>query len=91
MQIADDVERPVFVPLVVPKRGPLDDRRLDFLGRVEDEDVREAFPLQSPNGPPQLRLLLPDDVRPEVPVLPPPIPLLADLLGQIEDDGDGRQ
>ncbi len=35
----------------------------------------------------KLRLLLPDDVRPEVPVLPAAVPLFADLLGQVEDQG----
>ena len=87
MHIADDVERPVFVPLVVPKRSPLDRRRFDLLGGIEDEDVREALPLQPPNGSAKLRLLLPDDVRPEVPVFPAAVPLFADLLRQVEDQG----
>ena len=87
MQIADDVERPVVVPLVVPQGRPLNRGRLDFLGRVEDEDVREALPLQPPDRPAQLRFLLPDHVRPEVPVLPATVSLLADLLGQVEDQG----
>ena len=87
VHVADDVERPVVVPLVVPKRGPLDDRRLDFLGRIEDENVWEPFSLQSSQGPPQLRLLLADDVSPEAAVLSPAVPLLADLLWQVEDDG----
>ena len=90
VQIADDVKRPVFFPLVVPEWGPLDDSRLDLLGRVEDEDVREALPLQTPNGSTQLRLLLPDDVRPEAAVLPAPIPLFADLFGQVEDQCDRK-
>ena len=64
------------------------DGRLDFLGRLEDEDVRETFPLQPPDRPPQLRPLLADDVRPKVPVVPATVPLLADLFRHVEDDGD---
>ena len=90
VQITDDVKRPVFIPLVVPEWGPLDDSRLDLFGRLEDEDVREAFSLQSSNGSTQLRLLLPDDVRTEVPVFPAPISLLADLFGQVEDQCDRK-
>ena len=37
--------------------------------------------------PAKLRLLLPDDMRPEVPVFPAAVPLLADLFGQVEDQG----
>ena len=33
-------------------------------------------------------LLLADDVRPEVPVVPTTIPLLADGFRQVEDEGD---
>ena len=68
VNIADDVERAVLVSLVVPERHPLDDRRLDLLGRVEHEDVPEALPMEPPERPPQLRLLVADDVRAEVPV-----------------------
>ena len=49
--------------------------------------MREALPLQSPERPAKLRLLLADDVRAEVPVVPAAVPLLADLLRQVEDDG----
>ena len=90
VQVANDVERPVVIPFVVPERSSLDDRRLDFLGRIEDEDVRESFPLQSTNRPTQLRLLLPNDVSPEAAIFPPTIPFLANLLRQIEDDGHGE-
>src|SRR5271166_6969590 len=35
VDIADDVERAVLVPLVVPQRNSLDNQRLNLLGRVE--------------------------------------------------------
>ena len=68
VDIADDVERAVLVSLVVPERHALDGRRLDLLGRVEHEDVPEALPLEPPQRPSELRLLVADDVRAEVPV-----------------------
>ena len=90
MQISNDVKRPLFVPLVVPKRRPLDDSRLNFLRGLEDEDVRKAFSLHPPNGSPQLRPLLPNHMRAKVPVLTALIPLLADPFRQIEYDGDRK-
>ena len=88
VHVADDVERAVLVPLVVPQRHPLDRGRLDLLGRFEDEDVAEAFALAGPasTGAAATRCCA-DDVRPEVAVLPAAVPLLADLLGQVEHDG----
>ena len=90
VQISDDVKRPVFFPLVIPERRSLDDSGFDLLGRIEDEDVREALPLQAPNGSAELRPLLPDDVRPEAAILSATIPIFADPLGQVEHQGDRK-
>ena len=49
--------------------------------------MAEAFPLEPPQRPAQLRLLVADDVRAEVPVGSPAVALLAELLGQVEHDG----
>ena len=84
MDIADDVERAVLVSLVVPQRNSLDDRRLDLLGRVEHEDVPEALSLKPPQRPPELRLLIADDVRAEVPIGSLAVALQAEFLGQVE-------
>ena len=65
VDIADDVERPVLVPLVVPERHPFNDGSLDFLGRLQHEDVTEALSLEPPQRPPQLPLLVADDVGPK--------------------------
>ena len=86
VDIADDVEGPVLARPVVPERHPLDGRRLHLLGRLHHEDVPEALLAQPPERPPQLRGLVADDVRAEVPVGPVPVPLLADPLGHVEDD-----
>ena len=61
---------PCSSPLVVPERHPLDRGRFDLLGRLQHEDVAEAFLAEAPERPPKLRLLLADDVRAEVPVGP---------------------
>ena len=88
MNIADDVERAVLVPLVVPQRHPLDGGRFDLFGALQHEDVAEAFPSEATERPPQLRLLLADDVGAEVAVVREPVALLADRLGQVQHDGD---
>ena len=46
VHVADDVERAVLVPAVVPERVALDDRRVDRLDRLEDVDVAESFALK---------------------------------------------
>ena len=59
----------------------------DLLGRLQHEDVPEALLPQPAERPPQLRLLVADDVGAEVPVGPQPVPFLADSLGKVEHDG----
>ncbi len=88
MYVADDVKRPMLVAFVVPQRRPLDGRRLDLIGRVEDENVREALALHAAQRPPQLRFLLADDVRPERPVRASAVAVFADPFRQIENEGD---
>ena len=44
--IADDIERPVFVPQVDPQGHPLDGGCFHFLRRVEHEHIPEAFAFQ---------------------------------------------
>ena len=90
VEISDDVKRPVIVPLVVPKWSPLDCGRLHLLRRVEEENVREALSLQPPHRPSQLRFLLANNMRPEIPILSAMVPLLADLLGQVEHQSDRK-
>src|SRR5262245_13673398 len=46
VDIADDVERAVFVAFVGPQRPALDDDTFDVLDRAEDVNVAEAFAAQ---------------------------------------------
>lgn len=90
MDIADDVERPVLVPPVVPERNPLDDRRLHRLGRLQHEDVAKPLPPEPPEPTPQLRLLIADDMGTKVPIAPAGVAVLADPLVQIQHDRHGQ-
>lgn len=49
--------------------------------------MQKTFPLQTSHRPPQLRFLLPNDVRPEVAILPSTVSLFANLFGQVEYQG----
>ena len=88
VHIADDVERPVLVPLVVPERRPLDRGRLDLLGRVEDEDVA-----RSPRASARASIgavataAAGSTCGPKSRSSRPWFRSCADLLGQVEDDG----
>src|SRR5271165_6953074 len=86
VDIADDVERAVLVPLVVPQRNTLDNRRLNLLGRVEHEDVPEALPLKPTQRTSELRLLVADDVRAEVPLGSLAVALQTELLWEVENN-----
>ena len=90
VNVADDVERPVFVLAIVPQRLPLDDGRVDFLLRLEHVHVPEAFAPQAAKRPMQLAPLVANDVRTEVTIGSGSVPLVADALGQIQDDRDGE-
>jgi hypothetical protein len=91
VDVADHVERPALTPPVVPERRPLDHRRLHRLRRVEHVDLPEALPLQPPEPPPQLPLLVADHVRAEGTVGPVAVALLAEALRQVEHDRDGQE
>ena len=89
VHVADNVEWSRIVPAVGPQPATLDGRRRDLLGRGEDGDVPEAFALEAFQGAAELAALVADDVRAEVPVRALPVALVAELLGEVEDDGDG--
>jgi len=48
VHIADDVERSVILPPVVPERLAFDDGSIDFVLRLEDVDVAEALTSEAP-------------------------------------------
>jgi hypothetical protein len=91
VDVADDVERTVLGPAVVPEGLTLEGRRFDVLERREYEHVTEALPLELAKGPSELLHLLAHDVGSEGAVRPVLVPLAADLLGQVEHDGDGER
>ena len=88
MHVADDVERPVFALLVVIQRLPRHRCPGDFLRAVQDEGVAEPLALQTAQGLPQALDVVADDVRPEVPVGPGDVAVLADPLRHVQDDRD---
>ena len=47
MNVADDVERPVFLLQIIPQRLALNDSGFDFLQRLEHMDVAKSFAFQS--------------------------------------------
>jgi hypothetical protein len=55
-------------------------------GRVEHKDVPEPLPMEPPQRPSELRLLVADDVRAEVPIGSLAVALPAELLGQVENN-----
>ena len=62
MDIADDVERAVFVLQVVPQRLTLDFCRVNLFGRMQHMDSAKTFTFKVPQGPAQLLRLLAYDV-----------------------------
>ena len=86
VDIADDVERAVLVPLVVPERHSLDDRRLDLLGRLQHEDVPEPLPLEPPSDRRSCDFWLRTTCGPKSRSARPAVALLTDPLGQVEHD-----
>src|SRR5690606_20396965 len=87
VNVADDVERTILIPLVIPKRDTLDGRRLDLLDRIHHEDVPESLSLQRLERTSKLRPLLSDDVRSEHAVISVPVAFVANLLRRIQHDG----
>ena len=90
VDIADDVERSAVLLPVVPERLTLDDRGIDFVLRLEHVDVAETLAPEAAKRPVQLTPLVPDDMRPEVPVRARPVAFVAHALWQIENHRDGQ-
>src|SRR4051812_44839158 len=90
MHVTDEVKRAMLVPPVVPQRRPFDGDGLDFLRRLEHEDMPKALSLESLERTSQLRSLLPNDVSAEVAIRPVPISLLAHVLCHVKYDGNGQ-
>ena len=53
-------------------------------------NVTKAFTFQIAKRPAQLLALLPDHVLAEVPIRTLPISILANPVGQVENEGDGK-
>ena len=86
MHIANDVEWPMFVPPVVPKRCALDGDCFHFFRSGELEDVAKTLALQATQRAPHLLCLIANHVRTELPVGAGNVPLVAQLLRQVKDD-----
>jgi hypothetical protein len=81
MNVPDDVEGAVFLPLVVPEWHPLDCGCFDFLGALQHEHMAKPFFSQATEGAAKLRVLLAYDVGAEIPLVPRAVPFLAELFG----------
>jgi hypothetical protein len=88
MDVADDVEWTMLLPLVVVQRHALHRDGFNFLGRVEHKNVAKALFGKATQIPAQLRLLLANNVRAEVSLVTVPVSLLTNLLRQVEDNRD---
>jgi hypothetical protein len=90
VNVSDDVDGAVLVAFVVVERHALDPCGFHFLWALQHEDVPKALFGQTTQGPAQLGLLLANHVAAEVALVTEPIPLLTDLLGQVQHDGDRK-
>jgi len=90
VDVADDVERPGELALVVPQRLALDLGVVDLVGK-QHPDVVEALLAQAGQRAAE-RLALPaEHMRAELPVRSRGVAPLADRLGDIEHDRDRQQ
>jgi hypothetical protein len=90
VDVTDDVERTGVGSSVVPQRLSFEAGRLDLLFTGEDEYPVEALSTETPDGTAELRLLVAQDVRPELPILARSVAVSAHPLGDVEDDGHGE-
>ncbi len=86
VHIANNVERPMIIAAIVPKRLPLDHSRVRFFRRTDPEHVPEALALQSAKRSPHLVQLVPHHMRPKLPVGPVRVAVVTQLLRHIEHD-----
>ena len=47
MYVADKVEWPMLVAAIVPKRCPINCHRIDFVGRIKNENIAKTFAFQA--------------------------------------------
>jgi hypothetical protein len=90
VEIANDVERTVLYPPVVPERNALEVHRFNLLGSLHHEDVSKPLVADSAERPPHLRGLVADVVRTEGSIGPVSAPILAEPFGHIEHDNHGQ-
>jgi hypothetical protein len=90
VNIADDVERTVVGPPVVPEWLACDRHGIDLLGRSKHVQLPKALTLQIAQRPMQLASLLSNDVRAERTFGARPIALATDVLRKIEHDCNGQ-
>src|SRR5262245_13652769 len=90
VDIADDVERTVLGLAVVPEWLTREDGGVDFFLRLQHVNVTEAFAAETAQRTVELALLVANNVRPKIAVWPRAIPVVADSLGKIQNNGDGQ-
>ena len=90
VDVADDVEGSVVGAPVGPRRLALDLGRLDLLGAAEDEDTAKPLAVEPPERALQLRELLTNHARAEVPIGPARVAFYAQPFRQVEHDRHGQ-
>ncbi len=91
MDVADDVERSGEVAQVVVAAPADHDGAVHLLLAAEDVDLAEPLALQALEGAAQFAPVAGDDAAVDARAVGAGgVPLGADLLGQVEDDGDGQ-
>jgi hypothetical protein len=90
VDVTDDVERAVIGLAVVPESLAFEGGRINLLRRFEDKNVAEAFAFETAKGAAELLGLLDDDVGGEIAVGAGTVALVAEILIDVEDDGDGQ-
>ena len=89
MHIPNDVERPMLRLAIVVERLAFDRGSVDFFRRRKLEDVPYAFALQTAHRAAKLLALIAHNVWTKLTVGTRGITVVAQTLGQIEDDGNG--
>lgn len=89
VNVADDVEGTVFLPLVVPEFRADDLGGFRLFRGIEDKDKTKALPFQTPDAPPHLPAVLPDDPIGKISVGTGFVALRKQLFGHVENDRHG--
>jgi len=87
VNIANDVERPILLLLVVPERYP---SHFNIISSLQNVNMAESLPFKPPKAPLQFCNLPVHYMRSEGPLWPLLVPILADSFRRIDDQRDSE-